>query len=111
MKLALSIPNLAEPDRLVELGVEAEANGWDGVFLWDHAHGSPDMPVPTSDPWVVLGALAVRTERVALGTAITAIGRRRPHKLARETVTVDRLSAGRLVLGVGLGEPPEEYTA
>ena len=110
-RLALSIPNMAEPDELVELGVRAEASGWDGVFLWDHTHGSPQMPVPTADPWVVLGALATRTERVTLGTAITPAARRRPHKLARETVTVDRLSHGRTVLGVGLGEPPEEYTA
>ena len=110
-RLALSIPNMAEPDVLVDLGVRAEASGWDGVFLWDHAHGSPEMPVPTADPWVVLGALATRTERVVLGTAITPAARRRPHKLARETVTVDRLSGGRMVLGVGLGEPPEEYTA
>jgi len=110
-RLALSIPNMAEPAALVELGTRAEASGWDGVFLWDHAHGSPDMPVPTADPWVVLGALAVQTERIALGTAITALARRRPHKVARETVTVDHLSNGRMVLGVGLGEPPEEYTA
>lgn len=110
-RLALSIPNMAEPDVLVDLGTRAEASGWDGVFLWDHAHGSPEMPVPTADPWVVLGALASRTERVTLGTAITAAARRRPQKLARETVTVDHLSGGRMVLGVGLGEPPQEYTA
>jgi len=110
-RLALSVPNMSEPAELVELGVRAEASGWNGVFLWDHAHGSPWMPVPMADPWVVLGALATRTERVTLGTAITAAARRRPQKLARETVTVDRLSGGRMVLGVGLGEPPEEYTA
>ena len=110
-RMALSIPNMAEPDELVDLGVRAEASGWDGVFLWDHAHGSPEMPAPTADPWVVLGALATATERVTLGTAITPAARRRPHKLARETVTVDRLSHGRMVLGVGLGEPPDEYTA
>jgi alkanesulfonate monooxygenase SsuD/methylene tetrahydromethanopterin reductase-like flavin-dependent oxidoreductase (luciferase family) len=110
-RLALSIPNMAEPAELVELAQRAEASGWDGVFLWDHAHGSPQMPVPMADPWVVLGALALGTERVTLGTAITAAARRRPQKLARETVTVDRLSGGRMVLGVGLGEPPEEYTA
>lgn len=110
-RLALSVPNMSEPAELVELGVRAEASGWEGVFLWDHAHRSPRMPVPMADPWVVLGALATRTERVTLGTAITAAARRRPQKLARETVTVDRLSGGRMVLGVGLGEPPEEYTA
>jgi alkanesulfonate monooxygenase SsuD/methylene tetrahydromethanopterin reductase-like flavin-dependent oxidoreductase (luciferase family) len=110
-RLALSIPNMTDPSELVDLGVRAETSGWDGVFLWDHAHGSPAMPVPTADPWVVLGALATRTERVTLGTAITPAARRRPQKLARETVTVDHLSGGRMVLGVGLGEPPEEYSA
>ena len=102
---------MTEPTKLVELGQRAERAGWDGVFLWDHAHGAPDMAAPMADPWVVLGALATSTERVVLGTAITAAARRRPHKLAREVVTVDHLSGGRMVLGVGLGEPPEEYTA
>jgi alkanesulfonate monooxygenase SsuD/methylene tetrahydromethanopterin reductase-like flavin-dependent oxidoreductase (luciferase family) len=110
-RLALSVPNMGEPAELVELGVRAEAAGWHGVFLWDHAHGSPQMPVPMADPWVVLGALATRTERVTLGTAVTPVARRRPQKLAREAVTVDRLSGGRMVLGVGLGAPPQEYTA
>jgi alkanesulfonate monooxygenase SsuD/methylene tetrahydromethanopterin reductase-like flavin-dependent oxidoreductase (luciferase family) len=111
VKLGLSFPNLTDPWRLVDMGIEAERSGWDGVFLWDHAHGSADAPMPVADPWVVLGALAVRTERVRLGTSISAPARRRPQKLARETVTVDHLSGGRMILGAGLGEPPEEYTA
>jgi alkanesulfonate monooxygenase SsuD/methylene tetrahydromethanopterin reductase-like flavin-dependent oxidoreductase (luciferase family) len=111
VRLGLSLPNFAEPDVLVDLGVRAEAAGWDGVFLWDHLHGSPAFPVPTADPWVLLGALAVRTERITIGTGITPVPRRQPEKLARETVTVDHLSGGRFVLGVGLGEPPEEHTA
>lgn len=110
-RLALSVPCFAEPDVLVDLVVRAEQSGWDGVLLWDHAHGSPEMPVPTSDPWIVLGVAATRTERLILGTGVTAPARRRVQKLARETVTVDHLSGGRLVLGVGLGEPPEEHTA
>ncbi|HEY8544985.1 MAG TPA: LLM class flavin-dependent oxidoreductase [Acidimicrobiales bacterium] len=111
MRFALHVPNFAEPDELVALGVEAEGSGWDGVFLWDHVFGSLALPVPMADPWVVLGALAVRTSTVRLGTAVTPAARRRPQKVARETVTVDRLSGGRMVLGVGLGNPPEEYTA
>lgn len=111
ISVGLSVPNMADPNDLVTVGVDAEASGWDGVFLWDHVHGDPSFPVPTADPWVVLGALAVRTERIRLGTTITPLARRRPQKLARETVTVDHLSGGRMVLGVGLGEPPEEYLA
>jgi alkanesulfonate monooxygenase SsuD/methylene tetrahydromethanopterin reductase-like flavin-dependent oxidoreductase (luciferase family) len=111
MRFGLHVPNFAEPMELVDLGVTAEAAGWDGVFLWDHVFGSPAFAVPIADPWVVLGALAARTERVRLGTAVTPVARRRPQKLAREAVTLDRLSGGRAVLGVGLGNPPEEHTA
>lgn len=111
MRVGLSIPVMDEPGPLVELGVAAEANGWDGVFLWHHVVGTPDLPVPMSDAWVVLGALAARTERVRLGTTITALPRHQPQEVARQAVTLDRLSGGRMVLGVGLGEPPSEYTA
>jgi alkanesulfonate monooxygenase SsuD/methylene tetrahydromethanopterin reductase-like flavin-dependent oxidoreductase (luciferase family) len=53
------------------------------------------------DPWVVLPAMAMRTERVALGLIVAAPAPRRPWKLAREAMTVDRLAGGRLVLPVG----------
>lgn len=111
MRYAVSIPNFAEPSDLVDLGVAAEASGWDGVFYWDHLYGSPAAPMPVADPWIVLGALAVRTSRVLLGPMITPLPRRRPQKVAREAITLDRLSGGRLVLGVGLGSPPEEFSA
>ena len=111
VRYAVSIPNFAEPGELVDLGAAAEASGWDGVFYWDHLYASPAAPMPVADPWVVLGALAVRTSRVLLGPMVTPLPRRRPQKVARESVTLDRLSAGRLVLGVGLGNPPEEFTA
>jgi alkanesulfonate monooxygenase SsuD/methylene tetrahydromethanopterin reductase-like flavin-dependent oxidoreductase (luciferase family) len=105
MQCALSVPNMGDPQRLVEVAVAAEANGWDGVFLWDHLHFLRSMDLQVFDPWVVLGAAAVRTSRVRLGTMVTPVARRRPHKLAKEVVTLDHLSAGRAVLGVGLGEP------
>lgn len=111
MRHAVSIPVFAEPGELVDLGVTAEASGWDGVFYWDHLYAGPAAPMPVADPWVVLGALASRTSRVLLGPLVTPLPRRRPQKVAREAVTVDRLSGGRLVLGVGLGTPPEEYSA
>jgi alkanesulfonate monooxygenase SsuD/methylene tetrahydromethanopterin reductase-like flavin-dependent oxidoreductase (luciferase family) len=56
-----------------------------------------------ADPWITLAAVAVATERLTIGPLVTPLPRRRPHQLARETVTLDRLSRGRLVLGVGLG--------
>lgn len=111
MRVGLSVPIMDEPTALVELGVAAEANGWDGVFLWHHVIGTPDFAVPMADTWVVLGALAARTERIRIGTTITALPRHQPQEVARQTVTLDRLSGGRMTLGVGLGEPPTEYTA
>jgi alkanesulfonate monooxygenase SsuD/methylene tetrahydromethanopterin reductase-like flavin-dependent oxidoreductase (luciferase family) len=111
VRIGLSVPIMDEPSALVDIGTAAEANGWDDVFLWHHTIGTPDFAVPMSDAWVVLGALAARTERIRLGTTVTALPRHQPHEVARQTVTLDRLSGGRMVLGVGLGEPASEYTA
>ena len=86
--------------QIIELAREAEASGWDGFFYWD---GIYIAPTPVYDPWVTLGAVAMATERVRLGAIISPLSRRRPWKVARETVTVDHLSNGRLVLPVGLG--------
>ena len=93
---------LSEPTLVAELAANAERNGWDGFFVWDHvAYREPVKAL--ADPWVTLAAIAMRTERVVIGPLVTPLPRRRPHQLARETVTLDRLSGGRLVLGVGLG--------
>ncbi|MGH2686406.1 MAG: LLM class flavin-dependent oxidoreductase [Actinomycetota bacterium] len=87
---------------LVELAVEAEGAGWDGVFLWDHIlPAEPHMPL--ADAWIALGAIAQATERIRIGPLVTPLARRRPWKVAREAVTLDHLSNGRAVLGVGLG--------
>jgi alkanesulfonate monooxygenase SsuD/methylene tetrahydromethanopterin reductase-like flavin-dependent oxidoreductase (luciferase family) len=93
---------LADPLVLVDLAVRAEAGGWDGVFLWDHIIYRPPVRA-VADPWVALSAIAAHTERVRLGPMVTPLSRRRVQKVARETVTLDRLSRGRLTLGVGLG--------
>jgi alkanesulfonate monooxygenase SsuD/methylene tetrahydromethanopterin reductase-like flavin-dependent oxidoreductase (luciferase family) len=107
VRYGASVPNIGSVATLVELGVEADRAGWDGFFLWDHIWFSRETPVAVLDPWVALGAIAVRTERVRVGTLVTPIARRRPWKLARETVTLDHLSGGRAILGVGLGYPPD----
>jgi alkanesulfonate monooxygenase SsuD/methylene tetrahydromethanopterin reductase-like flavin-dependent oxidoreductase (luciferase family) len=93
---------LAEPRRVAALAARAEERGWDGFFVWDHIRYTPPSRA-VADPWVVLAAVACATHRLALGPLVTPVSRRRPHKLARETVTLDRLSGGRLVLGAGLG--------
>lgn len=106
MKLALSIPpfgQLADPQALVDITIAAEEAGLDGVFLWDHVYRREDDPRQILDPWVLFGAQALATERVRLGPMVTPLTRRRPIKLAREALTVDHLSNGRLTLGLGLG--------
>ena len=93
---------LAEPGLVVQLAVRAEERGWDGFFLWDHvAYREPVRAV--ADPWVTMAAIAAQTEQLVIGPLVTPVARRRPHQLARETATLDRLSGGRLILGVGLG--------
>jgi alkanesulfonate monooxygenase SsuD/methylene tetrahydromethanopterin reductase-like flavin-dependent oxidoreductase (luciferase family) len=92
---------LSEPKLVAELAARAEAKGWDGFFVWDHFI-YPDVTA-IADPWITLAAVAMATERVIIGTLVTPLPRRRPHQLARETATLDRLSGGRLVLGVGIG--------
>ena len=85
----------------VDLARAAEAAGWNGVFTWDGIHVGDDVPV--QDPFALMGAMAMVTERVTLGAIIHPLSRRRPWEVARQTTTVDRLSGGRLVLPVGLG--------
>ena len=98
-----------EAGLLAQLAREAEDAGWDGFFLWDHIQQGGE---PTVDPWVAMAAMAMVTERIRLGPMVTPLPRRNVAKLARETVSLDRLSDGRLILGVGAGfaENPE-YTA
>ncbi len=105
MKRGLFLPvfdELSDPTVVAGLAERAEAKGWDGVFVWDHvAYRAPVEAV--ADPWVTLAAIACRTSRVRIGPMVTPLPRRRPVKLAREVATLDRLSQGRLVLGVGIG--------
>ena len=112
VRWAVHLPTFAEPQTLIDLAVAAERRGWDGCFFWDHILGALEEPMPVANTWVVLGAVAGATERIRIGTAVTPVARRKPHELAREAVTVDRLSGGRMTLGVGLGTPVEaEYGA
>lgn len=92
----------ADPVRVADLAVIAEDAGWDGLFLWDHLLAEPGVPV--ADPWITMAAMAAATDRLRLGALVTPLARRRPWVLARQMATLDRLSAGRLVAGVGLGD-------
>jgi alkanesulfonate monooxygenase SsuD/methylene tetrahydromethanopterin reductase-like flavin-dependent oxidoreductase (luciferase family) len=89
---------------LAELMRQAEHLGWEGVFIEDYIVYQGANAAPTYDPWVALAAIAMRTERMRLGTLVTPLPRRRPWKVAREAMTLDHLSGGRFVLGVGMGD-------
>jgi alkanesulfonate monooxygenase SsuD/methylene tetrahydromethanopterin reductase-like flavin-dependent oxidoreductase (luciferase family) len=94
--------DLADPRLVGRLAADAEELGWDGYFVWDHLSWRPPV-TQVADPWIALSAIATATERLRLGPMVTALARRRPAKVARETATLDQLSSGRLTLGIGLG--------
>jgi alkanesulfonate monooxygenase SsuD/methylene tetrahydromethanopterin reductase-like flavin-dependent oxidoreductase (luciferase family) len=93
-----------DPLSMAELAAEAERAGWDAVLIEDYIAYQGEAETPTYDPWVSMAAMAVATDRILLGTCVTPVPRRRPWKLAAEAVTLDHLSRGRLVLGVGAGD-------
>jgi alkanesulfonate monooxygenase SsuD/methylene tetrahydromethanopterin reductase-like flavin-dependent oxidoreductase (luciferase family) len=98
---------LASPRTVAELGAAAEAAGWDGMFVWDHlVYSAPVRAI--ADPWICLAAIASATSKIALGPMVTPLARRRPSVVARQAVTLDHLSEGRLILGFGLGDDGPE---
>ncbi|KAF0845362.1 luciferase-like monooxygenase [Nocardia caishijiensis] len=94
---------LADPRVLADIAAEAESAGFDGVFVWDHVARADEPDLAVGDCWIALAAIAAATSRVLFGPRVTPLSRRRPQDVARETVALDLLSGGRLVLGVGLG--------
>ena len=110
MRYGLVVSNIgsfSRPGNVVELAGKAEASGWEALFLWDHLAWVWNGPAV--DPWVTLGAVAARTERLLLGTCVTPVPRRRPQVLAVQVATLDELSGGRAVLGAGIGGNRREF--
>ena len=104
MRFGALVPQFGDyghPNKLAVLAHEAEESGWDGFFIWDHIQ--VNWPAPVADTTVALAAIALATRRMRIGPIVTPLFRRNPAKLARETVSLDHLSAGRMVLGAGLG--------
>jgi alkanesulfonate monooxygenase SsuD/methylene tetrahydromethanopterin reductase-like flavin-dependent oxidoreductase (luciferase family) len=107
MQYALTLPNggvCSNPRTLAEFASLAEQAGWEAVFLEDYIIWQGHSEQPTYDPWVSLAAMAMRTSTLRLGTMVTALPRRRPWKVAREAISLDHLSSGRVILGIGLGD-------
>ena len=112
MRYAIDIPNFgdfADPLLTAEIARDAEAAGWDAMWVWDHIMRDPADP--HADAWLLLAAIALATERIRLGPMVTPLARRRPWHVAREAVTLDHLSRGRLTMGVGSGSRDREFTA
>lgn len=100
VKYGFIIPGGATRE-IVDLASEAEEAGWDGFFYYDDIY--TDAMTEMSAAWPIMAAIAATTKKISFGCLLTAIGRRRPWEVARESVTVDRLSNGRLILPTGLG--------
>ncbi|HUK50431.1 MAG TPA: LLM class flavin-dependent oxidoreductase [Terriglobales bacterium] len=105
VKYGIYTPNFgrsSDPRTLAMLASETEKVGWDGFFLWDHLI-ERRLKVPITDSFIALSAIAQQTSRIRIGTTVTPLPKLKPWIVARQTVALDQLSNGRMILGVGLG--------
>lgn len=99
-------------ETILALARRAEADGWDGVYFADHfLPAAEPVSRPTLECWSVLAALAARVPRVALGPLVCGATYRHPYVLAKMAATVDHVSDGRLVLGIGAAWQENEHAA
>jgi probable F420-dependent oxidoreductase len=113
MRYGLSLRTLdefADPRETVRVARAAEEAGWEAFLVWDHLRWAATGEA-SADPWVTLGACAAVTRRILLGTAVTALPRRRPQMVAQELATLSLASGGRVVFGAGTGGRPAEFEA
>lgn len=110
MKFGVDVPiegRFADVRLLARAAADAEEAGWDGFFVQEVFSG----PEPVVDPWIALGAVAMATQTIRLGAFLTPLPRRLPWEVARQAVTIDHISAGRLIFGAGLGHNETEFAA
>lgn len=97
----------AQASLLADLAVLAEEAGWDGFFVQDGLLNAAAESLV--DPWIALCAIALRTRRLRLGALMTPLAAYRPWQVARQTVSLDHLSQGRLIFGAGLGFQARDF--
>ena len=112
---SFTYPGVADRDlfgRVSEIAVAAEESGFDSVWVMDHVYQIMTIG-PRTDPmleaYTLLGAIAARTEKVALGTMVTGVTYRNPAMLAKQVTTLDVISAGRAILGIGAAWNDDEH--
>ncbi len=124
MKFAMSMSGLGAR-HYPDVAEAAEANGFDSIWMPEHLifpvemtpnysytpDGYPPMhsDTPAFDPWVVLGGVATRTRNIKLATGVFILPLRHPIPVARSIITLDRLSGGRVIAGIGVGWLPDEF--
>lgn len=119
MKFGVTIPNnwgIADPQQVLALGPVAETLGYDSVWVMDHVFNTGYIRERLDDkpyyhPLAVLSYLSATTSRVALGTSVLVLPYHNPVGLAKYAATLDQMSGGRVILGVGVGAMVEEFAA
>ncbi|MEN8113191.1 MAG: LLM class flavin-dependent oxidoreductase, partial [Actinomycetota bacterium] len=115
MSVGVQLPEVEWEARwadLREIALAVEGLGFDSIWVGDHLlYDTPDGPAGPWEAWSVLAAIAAITERVQLGPLVAATSFHSPAMLAKKATTVDEISAGRLILGLGAGWNEVEYRA
>lgn len=110
MHFGITLPQIKRTwDQTKAVALEAERLGFDSVWLNDHLYGIPTPQIPIFEAWTLLSAVGAVTAKVELGTLVTPIGFRNPALLAKMIATLDNISGGRVIPGLGSGWFQMEY--